>query len=74
MRIVYMITKKDPYRSTYDEQHDSFLLKYAIIPCAVIACIFNNHNSIWVVYLIQYIMNSSSLKSLELKVNFHFYI
>ncbi|KAL8007321.1 putative ER lumen protein retaining receptor [Plasmopara halstedii] len=40
--IVYVIRFKEPFRSTYDKSHDAFLhLKFAVLPCALLALIFN---------------------------------
>lgn len=40
--IIYMVRKTEPFKSTYDQAHDSFLhLKFAVAPCAVIALITN---------------------------------
>lgn len=54
--IVYTITYKNPYRGTYDKEHDSFQLKYAIVPCLVLAAIFNNHNSVITVFSYLYLI------------------
>lgn len=40
--IVYVIRFREPFRSTYDKSHDAFLhLKFAVIPCALLALVFN---------------------------------
>lgn len=40
--IIYLIRFKDPYRSSYEAQLDTFLhLKFAVLPCAVLALVFN---------------------------------
>jgi ER lumen protein retaining receptor len=40
--IVYVIRYKEPFRSTYDRSHDTFLhAKFAVLPCALLALIFN---------------------------------
>lgn len=40
--IIYMIRKTEPFASTYDKAHDSFLhWKFAVLPCVVIAVITN---------------------------------
>lgn len=40
--VVWVIRYKEPFRSTYDRSHDTFLhLKFAVLPCAVLALIFN---------------------------------
>ncbi len=40
--IIYMIRKTEPFSSTYDKAHDSFLhWKFAVLPCAIVALITN---------------------------------
>ena len=40
--IIYMIRGTEPFKSTYDKAHDSFLhWKFAVLPCAIIALITN---------------------------------
>jgi ER lumen protein retaining receptor len=40
--IVYFIRMKEPFRSSYDKSLDSFLhWKFAVLPCAILAIIFN---------------------------------
>lgn len=40
--IVFGIRFKEPYKSTNDKSQDTFLhVKFAIIPCAILAVIFN---------------------------------
>ena len=40
--LVYAIRKKEPFKSTYLFERDSFLhVKFAIVPCAVIALVIN---------------------------------
>jgi ER lumen protein retaining receptor len=40
--IIYMIRRTEPFQSTYDKAHDSFLhWKFAVLPCAVLAVVSN---------------------------------
>jgi ER lumen protein retaining receptor len=39
--IVYMMAAKAPYKDTYQKDKDTFKLWYLIVPCAVLALIFN---------------------------------
>eukprot|EP00624_Nannochloropsis_granulata_P004252 evm.model.NODE_3135_length_19934_cov_30.575951.1 len=39
--IVHMIRYREPYRSTYDKNQDSFRLEFALAPCFVLALITN---------------------------------
>jgi ER lumen protein retaining receptor len=40
--IVYVIRFKEPFKSTNDKSQDTFLhLRYAVLPCAVLAIVFN---------------------------------
>lgn len=40
--IVYMVRKTEPFKTTYDNAHDSFLhWQFAALPCAVLAIIAN---------------------------------
>lgn len=40
--LVYMIRRVEPFKSTYDHAHDSFLhWKFAVAPCVVLAIIVN---------------------------------
>ncbi|KDO26147.1 hypothetical protein SPRG_08508 [Saprolegnia parasitica CBS 223.65] len=40
--IVYLIRYKEPFKSSYDKSLDSFLhWKFAVLPCAILAIIFN---------------------------------
>lgn len=39
--IVYMMKFVSPYKNTYDHQHDVLPIVYLIVPCFVIALIFN---------------------------------
>jgi len=36
-----MIRYREPYRSTYDKNQDSFRLEFALVPCFVLALITN---------------------------------
>lgn len=45
--IVYVIRCREPFRSSYDKSHDTFLhLKFAVLPCAILAVVFNEEFSI----------------------------
>ncbi len=37
--LIYIIRYK--YRHTYDKEHDTFRIEFIIIPCAVLALLFN---------------------------------
>lgn len=40
--IIYMVRKTEPFKTQYEEAHDSFLhWKFAVAPCALIALITN---------------------------------
>lgn len=40
--IVYVIRLREPFKSSYDKSHDTFLhYKFAVLPCAILALIFN---------------------------------
>mmetsp|Transcript_6643 Transcript_6643/g.8220 ORF Transcript_6643/g.8220 Transcript_6643/m.8220 type:complete len:215 (-) Transcript_6643:47-691(-) len=42
--LIYLIRTK--YRATYDREHDSFKVIYLIVPCALLAVIFNDEYTI----------------------------
>nr|CCA19520.1 ER lumen protein retaining receptor putative [Albugo laibachii Nc14] len=42
--VVYVIRCREPFRSSYDKTQDAFLhIKFAVIPCALLAIVFNEH-------------------------------
>lgn len=49
--VVYVIRCKEPFRSSYDKTQDAFLhFKFAVLPCALLAIIFNEHFELMEVY------------------------
>lgn len=42
---IYMIVKK--YKKTYDRENDKMPLYYLIVPCLVLALIFNKKFTLW---------------------------
>merc|ERR1712072_494717 len=39
--IVYLMKFKQPYNKTYDAQYDDFNMLFVVVPCLLLACIWN---------------------------------
>lgn len=54
--VVWVIRYKEPFRSTYDRSHDTFLhFKFAVLPCALLALIFNEQFEVMEVCYISFV-------------------
>lgn len=40
--ICFLMSRKNPWKATYDRENDSFRVRYLIIPCAILALLFHH--------------------------------